>query len=141
MTSSTDRSCHNNTDAVLVDAKDIVRYPKRSFKFKVDCKGFVGSPADMTMSHANNKLPKVACTNKGGHKYGKWSTTNNKRYKIWECDLQCTFCELRIECSCEQLKVGMAKRLFRRILGVKINQGMRMIHIRYDNLKLKRLVA
>ena len=141
MTSSTDRSCHNNTDAVLVGAKDIVRYPKHSFKFKVDCKEFVGSPADMTIMHANNMLPNVACTNKGGHTYGKWSTTNNKRYKIWECDLQCTFCKLRIECSCEQLKVGMAKRRFMRILGMKVNQDMRMIHIRYANLKQRRSVA
>ena len=141
MTTSDDKPGRKDTDAVLIDAKDIGRYPKCSFKFKVDCKGFVGSPADMTIMHANNMLPNVACTNKGGHKYGKWSTTNNKRYKIWECDLQCTFCELRIECSCEQLKVGMTKRLFIRILGMKVNQDMRMIHICYDNLKQRRLVA
>ena len=130
-----------DTDAVLVDAKTLPRYPKCSFVFKVDCKGFVGSLADMTMSHANNKLPKVACTNKGGHKYYKYVATENKHHRIWVCELECVFCKLRITCSCNKLDVGIVKRLSRRIRGVRVNRDLRDIHIHYENLKLKRLVT
>ena len=101
----------------------------------------MGSPADMAMKHANTLLPKVACTNKGGHKYYPWYATENKLHKIWSCILKCTFCELRIESRCAKLEVGMARRLSRRIRGVHVNRDLRNIYIHYANMKRKRLVA
>ena len=141
MTSSTDSSCRNDTDAVLVDTKDIVRNPKCWFAFIVDCKEFVGSLADMTINHANNKLPKVACTNKGGHKYHEDIAAEDKHRNVWRCELECVFCKLRIECRCYTLDIGIINRLSMIMRGVRVSRDMRDIHIRYANMKQRRLVA